>query len=56
MGSSGYQDDTSDEALLSGMALGDDRAGLVFVRRYQHRLFGLAIGIVGDPRLAEEVA
>ena len=34
----------------------DDRAGLVFVRRYQSRLFGLAIGIVGDPRLAEEVA
>jgi RNA polymerase sigma factor (sigma-70 family) len=56
MGSSGYQDDTSDEALLSGMALGDDRACLVFVRRYQHRLFGLAIGIVGDARLAEEVA
>jgi RNA polymerase sigma factor (sigma-70 family) len=55
IGSSGYQDDTSDEALLSGMALGDDRACLVFVRRYQHRLFGLAIGIVGDPRLAEEV-
>ena len=56
MGSSGYQDDTSDEALLSGMAHGDDQACLVFVRRYQHRLFGLAIGIVGDPRLAEEVA
>jgi RNA polymerase sigma factor (sigma-70 family) len=55
MGSSGYQDDTSDEALLSGMALGDDRAVLVFVRRYQHRLFGLAIGIVGDAGLAEEV-
>ena len=53
--SRGYQDDTSDEALLSGMALGDDRACLVFVRRYQHRLFGLAIGIVGDARLAEEV-
>ena len=52
---SGYQDDTSDEALLSGMALGDDHAGLVFVRRYQHRLFGLAIGIVGDARIAEEV-
>ena len=54
-GSSGYQDDTSDEALLAGMALADDRACLVFVRRYQHRLFGLAIGIVGDARLAEEV-
>ena len=55
IGSSGFQDDTSDEALLSGMALSDDRAGLVFVRRYQHRLFGLAIGIVGDARVAEEV-
>ena len=46
----------SDEALLAGIAVGDDRAGLAFVRRYQHRLFGLALGIVGDPRLAEEVA
>jgi len=55
-GASGYQDDASDEALLSGMALGDERAGLVFVRRYQHRLFGLAIGIVGDSKLAEEVS
>ena len=55
IGSRGYQDDTSDEALLSGMAHGDGRAGLVFVRRYQHRLFGLAIGIVGDAGLAEEV-
>ena len=54
-GVAGYQDDTSDEALLSGMALGDERAGVVFVRRYQHRLFGLAIGIVGESRLAEEV-
>ena len=54
-GRSGYQDDTSDEALLAGIALSDDRAGLVFVRRYQHRLFGVAIRIVGDPRLAEEV-
>lgn len=55
-GARGYGDDTSDEALLAGIALGDDRAGLVFVRRYQHRLFGLAIGIVSDPRLAEDVA
>jgi RNA polymerase sigma factor (sigma-70 family) len=46
----------SDEALLSGMAVADNRAGLAFVRRYQHRLFGVAIGIVGDARLAEEVA
>lgn len=49
-------DQISDEALLSGMALGDDQAGLVFVRRYQRRLFGLAMGIVGDAELAEDVA
>jgi RNA polymerase sigma-70 factor (ECF subfamily) len=46
----------SDEALLAGMVIGDDRAGLTFVRRYQHRLFGLAMGIVGEVGLAEDVA
>jgi RNA polymerase sigma factor (sigma-70 family) len=50
------EDAISDELLLSGMVVGDDRAGLVFVRRYQHRLFGLAMGIVGDVALAEDVA
>jgi RNA polymerase sigma-70 factor (ECF subfamily) len=49
-------DGVSDEALLSGMAVGDDRAGLTFVRRYQRRLFGLAVGIVGDVGDAEDVA
>lgn len=49
-------DHISDEALLSGMAIGDDQTGLVFVRRYQHRLFGLAMGIVGDAALAENIA
>jgi RNA polymerase sigma factor (sigma-70 family) len=52
----GYDDGTPDEALLSGIAVGDDRAVLVFVRRYQRRLFGLALGIVGDPGMAEDVA
>lgn len=49
-------DEASDEALLSGVAVGDDRAVLAFVRRYQRRLFGLALGIVGDPGMAEDVA
>lgn len=49
-------DEASDESLLAGMALGDDRAGLVFVRRYQRRLFGLAMTIVADVELAEDVA
>ena len=49
-------DGASDEALLSGMAVGDDHAGLTFVRRYQRRLYGLAFGIVGDAGDAEDVA
>jgi RNA polymerase sigma factor (sigma-70 family) len=55
-GRSGDEEVSSDEALLSGVAIADDEAALTFVRRYQHRLFGLAIGIVGDVRLAEDVA
>jgi RNA polymerase sigma-70 factor (ECF subfamily) len=46
----------SDEALLSGVAIGDDQAIIIFVRRYQRRLFGLALGIVADPGIAEDVA
>jgi RNA polymerase sigma-70 factor (ECF subfamily) len=55
-GKSRDEDTVSDEALLSGVAVGDGWATLVFVRRYQRRLFGLAIGIVGDADLAEDVA
>lgn len=49
-------DPVSDEALLSGIAVGDEQAGLAFVRRYQGRLYGLALRIVGDPAQAEDVA
>jgi RNA polymerase sigma factor (sigma-70 family) len=52
----GDEGDVSDEALLSGIAVGDERAGLLFVRRYQHRLFGMAVRIVGDAGLAEDIA
>lgn len=48
------REDVSDEALLGAMALGDEAAGLVFVRRYQRRLYGLALGIVGDVGDAED--
>ena len=46
----------TDEALLAGMALGDQDAATAFVRRYQRRVYGLALGMVGDPGVAEEVA
>ncbi len=51
-----YGDNVPDEALLAGVAAGDEGAMLAFVRRYQRRLFGLALGIVGDPGMAEDVA
>ncbi|MDA8265571.1 MAG: sigma-70 family RNA polymerase sigma factor [Actinomycetota bacterium] len=38
------------------MALGDEAAGVAFVRRYQRRAFGLALSILGDPGQAEDVA
>jgi RNA polymerase sigma factor (sigma-70 family) len=49
-------DGRTDEALLGAMALNDESAGIAFVRRYQRRVFGLALGIVNDPALAEEIA
>jgi RNA polymerase sigma factor (sigma-70 family) len=38
------------------MATNDESAGVALVRRYQRRVFGLALGIVNDPSVAEEVA
>jgi RNA polymerase sigma factor (sigma-70 family) len=46
----------SDEALLAGLAAGQTAAAATFVRRYQARVYGLAITIVRDPGLAEDVA
>lgn len=46
----------SDEALLAGLGTGDRGAALAFVRRYQRRVYGLALTIVGDEGRAEDVA
>jgi RNA polymerase sigma factor (sigma-70 family) len=46
----------SDEALLAGMAAGDERAADTFVRRHQRRVFGIALAIVVDRPMAEDVA
>jgi RNA polymerase sigma factor (sigma-70 family) len=46
----------SDEALLAGLAAGEADAATAFVRRFQARLYGLAITIVRDERIAEDVA
>jgi RNA polymerase sigma factor (sigma-70 family) len=48
--------DPSDEALLAGFATGDPPTAAAFVRRFQGRIYGLALTIVRQPALAEEVA
>ena len=46
----------SDDALLAGLATGDPDAAAAFVQRFQRRVFGLALTIVGDTRAAEDIA
>lgn len=46
----------SDEALLAGMASGDGDAATAFVGRFQRRVYGLALTIVGESRGAEDAA
>src|SRR6185437_7678134 len=46
----------SDEALLAGLATGDRDAAAGFVRRFQSRVYGLAVTILGDPTAAGDVA
>src|SRR5688572_18489574 len=46
----------SDDALLAALATGDDEASTVFVRRFQGRVFGLALAITAEPTIAEDVA
>lgn len=46
----------SDEALLAGFAGGDPDSAAAFVRRFQGRVYGLALTIVRDAFTAEDVA
>ena len=45
-----------DEALLSGLATGDPELTVTFVRRFQRKVVGVAIAVLGDPQLAEDIA
>lgn len=49
-------DGLTDDLLLSGLGAGDPKLSVAFVRRFQRTVFGVAIGVLGDPRLAEDVA
>jgi RNA polymerase sigma-70 factor (ECF subfamily) len=42
--------------LLAGLGIGDPKAARAFVSRFQHTVFGVALTVVGDPGLAEDVA
>ncbi|MFD0368612.1 RNA polymerase sigma factor [Streptomyces sp. NPDC059071] len=46
----------SDEALLSGLTTGDPEIAVAFVRRFQRTVFGVAVAVVRDPQLAEDIA
>jgi len=46
----------TDESLLAGMAGGEQSAAAGLVRRYRARVYGLALTIVRDRALAEDVA
>ncbi|MFI5034801.1 MAG: RNA polymerase sigma factor [Acidimicrobiales bacterium] len=52
----GHADGPSDEALLAGIAAGDEGSTVAFVRRYQRRVYGLAVGVLNDHAAAEDVA
>jgi RNA polymerase sigma factor (sigma-70 family) len=49
-------DGLSDEALLAGLASEDPEAAAAFVRRFQSRVYGLAVTMLHDADLAEDVA
>jgi RNA polymerase sigma factor (sigma-70 family) len=46
----------SDEALVAGLAAGDAAAATAFVRRFQARVYGLAVSMIGNSAVAEEIA
>src|SRR5262249_9134280 len=52
----GGESEPSDEALLAGFAGSDPGASAAFLARFQRRVFGLALTLLGDSRAAEDAA
>ncbi|MBV8949359.1 MAG: sigma-70 family RNA polymerase sigma factor [Actinobacteria bacterium] len=46
----------TDEALLAGFAVGDPEAGTAFINRFRRRVYGVALTITRDARLAEDLS
>jgi RNA polymerase sigma factor (sigma-70 family) len=49
-------DQLPDETLLAGFGSGDEEVTVAFVRRFQSRVFGVALAVLGDRHAAEDVA
>ena len=49
-------DQLSDEALLAAVALNEPDSVAVFIRRFQRRVYGLAVTVTGDVSLADDIA
>lgn len=49
-------DALDDGALLAAVGLGDGRAAVVFVHRFERQVFGVAIRMCGDSGQAEDIA
>lgn len=49
-------DQLAEEALLAAVCGGDEEAAVALVRRFQHRVYGVALAVLGDAHLAEDVA
>jgi RNA polymerase sigma factor (sigma-70 family) len=46
----------ADDALVAGLAVEDADAATAFVRRFQAKVFGMAVSVTRDPVLADDVA
>ncbi|MBB1512857.1 sigma-70 family RNA polymerase sigma factor [Tessaracoccus sp. MC1627] len=49
-------DRAPDAALIAGLAVNDDAAAAAFVRRFEGPVFGMALSVIRDRGLAEEIA
>jgi RNA polymerase sigma factor (sigma-70 family) len=49
-------DGLADETLLAGLGSGNPEAAAAFIRRFQGRVYGLAVTTLRDPDLAQDVA
>jgi RNA polymerase sigma-70 factor (ECF subfamily) len=45
-----------DDALVAGLMTGDPELAVAFVRRFQRKVYGVAITVTGDEQLAEDIA